>query len=159
MAKKIFLSDGVHFALVDDEDYDWLSCYRWHLSGCGGAIRWQGENKKNVSMHREIMGYPKMFLDHRDRDRLNNQKSNLRPCTQKENSRNRGPRRRSKSGYKGVHWNKSSHKWHAQIEVDGKNIYLGLFSNIEEAAKAYDRAALKYFQEFAYVNFPGSRKE
>ena len=156
MAKKILLGHG-RFAFVDDEDFDWLSRYCWHFhKASGGAARSTCKEGKIglVLMHREIMGFPETVIDHRDRDPLNNQKINLRICSVKENSRNRGPRRNSKSGFKGVHWNKQCRKWHAQIEVNGKNIYLGLFSNVLNAARAYDTVAREYFKEFAYLNFP-----
>jgi len=58
------------------------------------------------------------------------------------------------SKYKGVHWHKLHKKWAARITFERKQIHLGYFLSEIEAAKAYDRAAIKYHGEFAYLNFP-----
>jgi hypothetical protein len=57
------------------------------------------------------------------------------------------------SGFKGVWWNKKAEKWKGQIQVDGKKIHLGLFSDPTVAARAYDEAATEHFGEFAHLNF------
>ena len=107
-------------------------------------------------MHREILGItdPKINVDHLDGDGLNNQRSNLRVCTDSQNGANRGKQKNNKSGYKGVHWNKKTKKWAAQIQYHKKVLNLGYYSDIIEAAKAYDKKALELFGEFARLNFP-----
>jgi len=90
----------------------------------------------------------KPFVDHIDGDRKNNSLSNLRWCTYAENNRNVGKRITNTSGYTGVTFNKRYGKWQAQIKVDGKNKYLGLFRTKEEAAAAYEEAAKREFGEF-----------
>jgi len=78
--KRIPITDDID-ALVDDEDYDNLSQHKWYFSD-GYAVR----DHKRVAMHRQIMGFPKgMVVDHIDGNRLNNQRHNLRICTQREN--------------------------------------------------------------------------
>ena len=93
-------------------------------------------------------------IDHWDRNGLNNQKVNLRPCTGQQNSFNRGKRTGCTSKFKGVHFNKERKKYMLQISVNRRQTYLGLFNSEIEAAKAYDVKALELFGEFAYLNFP-----
>jgi hypothetical protein len=147
MSKKIYLLDDV-YALVDDEDYEWLSTYTWYYHSAGYAM-----TENSVLMHRMILNSPKgIFTDHVNRNRLDNRKSNLRMCTVSENNKNKGMRSDNKSGYKGVHWDKRNKKWRARIVLDKKSIHLGLFSSIEYAVKAYDEASPKYHKEFSSPN-------
>lgn len=95
----------------------------------------------------------KPSVDHIDGDPQNNMVTNLRFCTNAENLRNRGSYRGSSSKYVGVHWHTASGKWQAQITINGKNKHLGLFSDEEAAARAYDAAARKLHGEFARLNF------
>lgn len=95
------------------------------------------------------------MVDHIDRNGLNNTKANLRLATDQESTRNRGAHIRRKNltcEYKGV--SKQHQKWIARIKVDGRDTYLGSFSDPIEAARAYDNAALELFGVFAYLNFP-----
>jgi len=91
-------------------------------------------------------------IDHIDGNGLNNQKYNLRKADGK-NVVNRQKFKNSTSKYKGVFWNKKLGKWQTQIRVNKKAIYLGLFEDDIEAAKAYDKVAIAYFGEFAKLNF------
>ena len=106
-------------------------------------------------MHRVIAGTPDgMETDHRDGDTLNNLPDNLRNCTNIQNQCNRGKQANNKSGFKGVTWYKRSKIWRVQIKVYGKVIHLGYYLIPEQAARAYDKAAKKYFGEFAKLNYP-----
>ena len=87
-------------------------------------------------------------VDHIDGNKLNNCLSNLRWCTHAENSRNRKKRSDNTSDHKGVSFDKATGKWKAQIKVDGKNKYLGLFHTKEEASAVYEEAAKREFGEF-----------
>ena len=156
--KRIKLTQG-KFALVSDEDYEYLNQWKWFAHKgytTFYAIRHSLTiNKKRtlIYMHRVIaerMGIKNP--DHIDRNGLNNQRNNLRDSTRSQNNANRGLNKNNTSGYKGVCWNKQKQKWHARIRVNYKYVQLGLFDNIKDAARAYNKAALKYFGEFAWLN-------
>jgi len=154
--KKISLTKR-KFALVDDEDYEWLSKYKWHCKESKSTKRvkkvyYTAEtwiNGKRVLMHRLIMNCPnEKVIDHINGDTLDNQKQNLRICTIKENSRNR-KHSHGRSKYKGVSWDSFTNKWKVRVG----EVWIGRFKNEELAALAYDFYALKYFREFAGFNF------
>lgn len=89
------------------------------------------------------------IIDHKNRNINDNRISNLRAATKQTNSANS----KVKPGkFKGVRWNEQTQNWRAEIRYNGKTIYLGLFENSEDAAKAYNDAAIKYFGEYACVN-------
>lgn len=88
-------------------------------------------------------------LDHIDKDKRNNNPTNLRTATVSQNNHNTGLDLSNKSGYKGVSWCKREQKWIAHIRLNGKSQHLGYFDDIEDASKAYQRAAIRYFGEFA----------
>jgi hypothetical protein len=158
MTKKIELTKGL-FALVDDEDYDILNNYKWHITENKNkltkyASRRQYPENKMIKMHRQIMGAidPKIHIDHIDGNGLNNCKSNLRICTLSENNRNITKRKNCTSKYKGVHYSKRDDLYTAYINCNKKRTYIGWFKNEIEAAKAYNKSALELFGEFAKLN-------
>lgn len=158
--KKIPLTQGF-VAIVDAADYEWLSQWNWAILKRGPLLyakrnAWLGDGKRrSVQMHRLVLGLtdPSIHIDHIDGNGLNNTRGNLRICTQQENMRNRRLNSNSTSGYKGVSWYKDRAKWHAQIVVNGKYHHLGHFITAEEAARAYDAAAIELHGEFARLNF------
>jgi len=138
--------------MVSDEDYDFLSKFNWQV-----------DKNNTVSTHTLINGQRQIHrillnprkgeeIDHIDGNRLNNQRSNLRLATSTQNKRNRGPRKDNTSGYKGVCWHKQRQKWAANIHDGNKYHSLGLHANKIDAAKAYNKAALEYHGEFAWIN-------
>lgn len=155
--REIPLTQG-QVALVDDEDYARLSIYKWYPIQRGNtfyAVRNSlGPNNHHIYMHHEIMGRPAIGLevDHIDGDGLNNQKINLREVTHSQNHMNQRPTNGS-SKFKGVSWHSRNNKWQTQIQFEGSHRHLGYFISEEEAARAYDVAALEYFGEFARPNF------
>ena len=158
--KTIPLTQG-KIALVDDEDYERLAWFQWHAvkskTGIWYARRQteEGQPRKTVLMHRAVLGIVELDpdVDHRDGDGLNNQKTNLRRATHAGNASNIKVRRDSKSGLKGVYWSEKNRRWAAQIRTGGKQVWLGYFGSPEEAAHAYDHAAIKYHGDFARTNF------
>jgi hypothetical protein len=161
VTREIQLTRG-KVALVDDEDFDWLNQWKWYaqpnvFAGKKAyAQRTQyisSENKVGVMMHRLIMGATRgLEVDHINGDGLDNRRCNLRLCTRTENARNLRKSKANTSGYKGV--SKYFNKWQARLETNGKQVFVGLFPTIEEAARAYDAKAKELFGEFAGLNFP-----
>jgi hypothetical protein len=154
--KKIRLTQGL-FAFVDDEDYERLSKFLWHVLKAGTktyAVRKESgktKGRRTILMHREVVGLSdeNMQVDHIDQNGLNNTKDNLRVATAKQNRRNRGRTIANKTGYKGVRPSKNGKRW--VVFIDGE--YLGTYDTAEEAATAYDKAALARHREFACLNF------
>lgn len=140
-------------ALVDDSDYDLVKHHKWFAVFDG--YNWYAARKlngKQVRMQNFLMNPPKgVVIDHKDRNGLNNQRANLRICLHRENMRNMFKKKLNKSGFKGVCWKSANRKWVAQINA-GRVIHLGLFSDPKHAAMAYDRAAEKFYGEFALTN-------
>jgi hypothetical protein len=152
--KQIKLTQNT-FAIVDDEDYPYLSKFKYHVKKKSPtrwyAARLESRNGKQITiyMHMDIMKPKKGFdVDHEDHNGLNNQRYNLRECTHAQNTRNKHKSSNNKSGYKGVI--KMGNKWRAKI----RQIYLGLFDSPIDAARAYDKKALELFGEYAALNFP-----
>jgi hypothetical protein len=162
MTKKITLTNG-GTAIVDDQDYEYLSGFKWY-SSLGYAIREERDknhNRISIAMHRKILGLmhgDKRQVDHKDMNTLNNTRANLRIATPSENRQNRKKTRANTTGYKGVMVTRSNRplRYLAEIRVYGKHIYLGTFDTPEDAARAYDEAAKLYFGEFARLNFQES---
>lgn len=143
------------FAIVDAADYEWLSRYKW-TANCKGdkCYAYRRDKGRGVLMHRAIMQAPKgLVVDHIDGNGLNNRRSNLRLCTQAENSRNARPRRGT-SRFKGVRAHNTPGQFVAEITLDGRARYIGSFTDEIEAAIAYDLRAVVLFAEFARLNFP-----
>ena len=143
-------------AVIDACDVGLVSQFNWHLVNVRGqypyAMRVEKINGKRarVFMHRAIAAKTDdLFIDHIDGNGLNNRRSNLRQATPRENSQNQRAPISNTSGQKGVCWNKRRGKWQAQIRVDRKLVYLGLFARKEDAAAAYDAAAVQHFGKFA----------
>lgn len=160
MPKQIQLTKG-KFALVDDEDYEWLNQWKWFShDGAGGyAARnskyVRGEKRKTILMHRQIMGEPKeLQVDHINRDRRDNRRENLRLVTAQQNKLNSCIQKSNTSGYRGVAFWKRKAKWRTMISHDNDRLFMGYYKTAEEAALAYDFAAIFLHGEFAELNFP-----
>lgn len=151
-------------ALVDADDYERLAQHRWQLSFEGYAVRSVQRQGKRfyVMMHRVVDGTPPgLETDHINDNKLDNRKSNLRACTRSQNDAAR-PKIKGLSRFRGVYLERQTAKWRAEISADGttkaKMRYLGTFTREEDAAAAYDQAALARFGEFARLNFPPAER-
>lgn len=156
--KEIVLADG-RVTLVDDSDFESLNQSQWHSEhgrNTHYAVRYT-ETGGCVLMHRELLGLtcPRVQGEHKNGNGLDNRRENLRIATNRQNQQGFQTLRLGKSSqFRGV--SKHRARWKSGIRVDGRLIYLGLFKEEVEAAKAYDRAALQHFGEFASPNFPES---
>jgi hypothetical protein len=147
---KIPLTKG-KFALVDEEDFERLIKFRWCLTNRYPSRRVvTGHKKSRIQyLHRFLMGNPTVLqIDHRNGNKLDNRKENLRLATNTQNNWNKGKTSRNTSGVAGVSWFKQTRKWHAQIRVGGKRLHLGYFSSLDEAAQARNRVAKEKHGEF-----------
>jgi hypothetical protein len=170
--KEIICKNG-EIALCDDEDYPLLSRFIWYMGSelkSGGYpccfIYGQHNTRKQIFMHQLVMPSA-VFVDHEDRNKMNNQKENLRPATWQENQWNKGKARSCRFGkptsqYKGVSFRplRGKDRWLAMIKhvelgkhkSTGKMIYIGYYDTEIEAAKAYNEKVLELRGEWAWVN-------
>ena len=158
--KEIPLSQSL-VALVDDEDYERVAKYKWHVDygkprpGRSTAPYARGYvDGVHTRMHRFILSAAKgQLVDHKNPNAtLDCRRSNLRFATSGQNSSNSRKRAGTSSRFKGVSWVKYCHRWRAVIAQYGRWIHLGTFRNEVDAAIAYNKAATKYFGEFALLN-------
>lgn len=154
------------YAIVDKEDFEELAKYKWYVNhnnflwyACRqyrnpNILNSKGKSKQVVVlMHRQIMKASKgSNIDHQNHYALDNRKTNLRFCSQSQNSQNSLKRKATISKYKGVFLSRG--KWRVCICYKGTKISLGRFNNIETAARQYDKIAKLLFGEFACLNFP-----
>lgn len=142
-------------AIVDDADFEpLLAAGPWHAypSGQTHYARHSRNRDCQLTMHGFLTGWPR--VDHVNGNGLDNRRGNLRLATASTNGANRGPQRNNTSGFKGVHQNRSTGRWIAQLGVGGRRLRLGTFDTAIEAALIYDAAAREHFGEFARLNFP-----
>jgi hypothetical protein len=144
--KTIMLSKGGE-TFVDDSDFAWLAHWKWKLHPQGYASR--TTRSGTVLMHRSIMGEPDGDVDHRNRNKLDNRRRNLRLATRSQNMHNRGVQSNSRSGIKGVCWDPKRKKWRATIQVDGRYRQIGRFETREAASMAYRAMSARLVGEFA----------
>ena len=155
--KRIQLSQG-KYALVDDADFEVVSKYRWHAYkhrntwyAKRNVREHEGINRKTEFMHKLITGYAQ--TDHENGDGLDNRRANLRDATDQQNRMNMRKSTKPKSSvFKGVHWLRSTGRWHAEIKLNGRKHHLGFFDDEVVAAAAYNQAASELFGEFALLN-------
>lgn len=146
---------GVKIVYFDEDDRDKIEKHIWCVGRNRGGFYAMTNLKlgdklfKSGRMHHLIVPYRP--VDHKDRNGLNNRKSNLRKTTLQENIFNTGLTSRNKTGYKGVSIGNGK-KFVASIRYKGKLIYGGLFDNKKDAAMKYNELAILYHKEFAFLN-------
>lgn len=153
--KSIPLTNGM-FAMVDDADYQELVQYEWQAHQStkdkwyARRSEYLGEYKQTHHyMHRQIMGFPDVGVDHRDGDGLNNQKSsNLRLATQSDNMCNTRIRKDNTTGFKGVHLRSDTLKYAVYVWKDGKRKCAGCYPTIEEAVAVRAQVAAELHGDF-----------
>ena len=147
-----YTSKGEQF-YFDLEDYDKIKDYYWAVNDKG----YLSANKNTIFLHRLIINLNDTSwiynrVDHKNHNKLDNQKFNLRVVTPSQNTMNSNLRSDNKTGVKGVLWNNKNNNWYVQIGIGGKNKYLGSYKNFDDAVKARKEAEEKYFGEFSYDN-------
>ena len=157
-------TQGIHEMYYDDEDEQLISQHTWHINKRSDRQTpyartniFNGEKYKAVLLHRLLLDLTDLHIlvDHKDGNGLNNQRGNLRLSNNTQNAQNARVQSVFSSDYKVVSFRDNVNKpWRSRIMVNGKNIHLGVYSNQEVAARAYDTAARGYFGEFALLNFP-----
>lgn len=141
---------------VDDEDYEYLNQWKWSYHKDGYAIRteYNKNGQVHIAMHRLIMKAPRnKQVDHKNGNRLDNRKENLRICNQTQNQHNRNINRNNVTGYMGVS-KKQGYPYLATIRHKSKTLFIGYFKEVRHAAMAYDIWAKELRGEFAKLNFP-----
>lgn len=141
--QKVFLTQN-KFALVDDEDYLEVLEKRWAYHHSGYAVN----GHPQISMHRFIMNFPKGNIDHKNGDKLDNRKSNLRIATPSQNIHN-------SLRDDGVHWREDRKAWIVRMKVDGRSHYVGYFKSRKEALKARRKASIAFYGDYSpYARTP-----
>jgi len=154
--KEIRLTQG-KVALVDDVDFEEISKYKWYPlnSQLNHVCAFTCIKNKVNYMHRMIINAPiGTMVDHINGNPLDNQRANLRLCTNAQNQQNRKTKGKGKSDFRGLSFRKKWNTWEIHVRVNGRQTYIGSSKNEIEAAKLYDIAAIKFHGEYASTNFP-----
>ncbi len=134
----------------DLEDYEKIKCFNWYIDP-RGYVR---KSNPSMRMHRLILDVynPSIQIDHIHHNKRDNRKSELRICSASQNQMNRDIPEQNSSGFRGISWHKNKSAWIAQIGLNGKLKYLGLFKNISDAIQAREKAERMFFGEYNFQN-------
>jgi hypothetical protein len=155
------LTHGV--CLVDEADLALVADWNWWSQTAGDAVYVRGYRigqwgaGSHSYLHRHLCGLgpwreTRLDVDHVNRNPLDNRRRNLRVVTRSRNLLNTVVRAGGSSRFRGVSLDRRSGKWKAYIKVNGRHRHLGLFAVEEEAARAYNVAALAAWDDAAPLN-------
>lgn len=148
-----YTTSGITF-LIDTEDLDRVSKYCWYKNNQGYIVSRIGN--KIIRLHRFILNINgDRIIDHKNRDKKDNRKVNLRIANYQQNSVNRGAGRNSTTGVKGVSKSKNGERYVAIVYKDGRRIHIGTYDTIEEARQARIKKEIELFGEFAFQDEKG----
>lgn len=141
---------SIHIMKIDYTDWVKMSSFTWHISSNGYAARrhYSDKTSRIVLLHQMLLPQSRL-IDHANGCKLDNRRQNLRSCTRAQNAGNSRIVSTNTSGHKGVSWSKIEKKWRSYITQANRQIHLGYFNSKQKASIAYQRAAKKYFGEFA----------
>lgn len=147
--KRVALANGKGFAVIDDDDFKAVTSKKWQLSSNGYVV-----SGGTVLLHRFLMcPSGSLEVDHKNRNKLDNRRANLRACTHRQNNLNTPASSTNSLGVKGVYLEKRTGKYYSQLRhKKGETLHLGTFNTLKEATLAYNRAAREFYGEFAYLN-------
>lgn len=142
---------------IDYNDYEIICKYTWNQKNNTGYI-YANHNNKRIYLHRLLFNLTEKnkYVDHINHNILDNRRKNLRVVSNSQNQMNRDKPKQNTSGIKGVYWHKNKEKWQANIQVDNKLLYLGIFDSKQDAIKARKAAEKKYFNEYNYYKNIGT---
>ena len=158
---KVVRKKQMYFCQVSEKDFARVSPYKWSIFGYPGNFYvrrrfYTGGKRVSQKLHRFILGVedPRVKVDHKDGNFLNNCRKNLRKATCAQNNQNAKIRKDNASGIKGVTWQPRGYKmgpgWVVSVQTNGRRLYVGKFKSLEEAAIARSIAAKQHHKEFAY---------
>ena len=138
-------------AIIDLEDLKMVSGLNWRLGNGYAACSFKTDNGfRRVYMHRLILEAPEgKEVDHKNMDRLDNRRENIRLCSRAENKWNENPSKKNKSGYRGISWFTRDGKWQVMLRHLGNRIFLGRYFDIKEAVKVYNSFISQHRGDFA----------
>lgn len=143
---ELVLSSSIK-VLIDKDDYTKVTKFKWYYSSNGYIM-----SDTRLYLHRYILNAPKgLEVDHINHNKFDNRKCNLRLCTRSQNSRNKKYQSNSKTQVKGVYLCKTTGKYACELHIEGKRIWLGRYSSLEEARLIRKQAEIKYFGEYNYM--------
>lgn len=150
----ISLSNSMSVAIIDEADYLQIANYNFYLDKKGYAAATTADIygvRMPTRLHIFLFG-KNSFIDHIDRNRLNNRRNNFRNATRSQQAMNHSIGSNNSSGFKGVYKSYNNGKFKATIKKDYKSYHLGYFLTDIEAACAYNDKAIELFGEFAVLN-------